>query len=50
MAHRWQKPRSVSGEALNVSEATDTGRTFVRIDGGHRVIRQRILQLILAAR
>lgn len=48
MAHRRQKPRSVSGKAFNVSEATDTGRTFVRIERGHRVIRQRIVQLISA--
>lgn len=48
MAHRRQKPRSVSGKAFNVSEATDTGRTFVRIKRGHRVIRQRIVQLISA--
>lgn len=48
MAHRRQKPGSVSGKAFNVSEATDTGRTFVRIERGHRVIRQRIVQLISA--
>lgn len=47
MAHRRQKPGSVSGKAFNVSEATDTGRTFVRIET-HRVIRQRIVQLISA--
>lgn len=50
MAHRRQKPWSVPGKAFNVSEATDTGRTFVRIERGHRVIRQGIVQLILAAR
>lgn len=44
MAHRRQKPGSVSGKAFNVSEATDTGRTFET----HRVIRQRIVQLISA--
>lgn len=35
MAHRRQKPGSVSGKVFNVSEATDTGRTFVRIDPAH---------------
>lgn len=50
MAHRRQKPRSVSGKAFNVSEATDTGRTFVRVEREHRVIRQRIVQLISAVR
>lgn len=49
MAHRRQKPGSISGKASNVSEATgDTRRTFVRIEWGHRVIRQRIVQLISA--
>lgn len=48
MAHRRQKPGSISGKAFNISEATDTRRKFVRIERGHRVIRQRIVQLISA--
>lgn len=43
MAHRRKKPGSISGKAFNVSEATDTRRTFIRIERGHRVIRQRIV-------
>lgn len=50
VTHRRQKPRPVSREPFNIDKVTYAIIIFFLTErGGHRVIRQRIAQLELAA-